>query len=275
MFQEKKGFQCIKSTFNIYNLCIGLLLLAAYCYIVVTLLLLHYCWHLSDGNTLVICQHYVHSHPLTAFSSKKSDRLTRHQTKLPWNHNFLVRTGFFFIIIIVTMIQEIKSIDKPPSSPVYKKQLSYVCVSVCLPARDDGDFRSAGYSAKQNSANMLERATRFVDLCKWICGTRWEVDFWRARLQISLSAGFWQIIGCGFLGGAHIRHSNHRSVMVQRSDYMQRAGCRSHGQDDDQQRNDHLPPQPCDACVNHIGGNASLHFAANVILIVFKTLKLG
>ena len=83
---SQKSFICFKkkvfnasSQHSIYNLCIGLLLLAAYCYIVVTLLLLHYCWHLSDGNTLVICQHHVHSHPLTAFSSKKSDRLTRHQ----------------------------------------------------------------------------------------------------------------------------------------------------------------------------------------------------
>ena len=45
--------------------------------------------------------------------------------------------------------------------------------------------------------------TGFVDLCKWISGTCWEVDFWRVRLQISLSAGFWQIIGCGILGGGH------------------------------------------------------------------------
>ena len=126
----------------------------------------------------------------------------------------VVRVDHLLLLHHNITIQEIKSIeDKPPITRVQKKQLSHVCVCVCWQRGDDRDFRSGGFSAKQN--NMLERATGFVDLCNWICGTRWEVDFWRARLHLSLSAGFWQIIGRWFLGGAH------KTQRAQISDYMQ------------------------------------------------------
>ena len=74
-------------------------------------------------------------------------------------------------------------------------------VSVCCWHR--GDDGISGLLHILRSKITRTCWTGFVDLCKWISGTRWEVDFWRARLQISLSAGFWQIIGCGILGGGH------------------------------------------------------------------------
>ena len=74
-------------------------------------------------------------------------------------------------------------------------------VSVCCWHR--GDDGISGLLHILRSKTTRTCWTGFVDLCKWISGTRWEVDFWRARLQISLSAGFWQIIGCGILGGGH------------------------------------------------------------------------
>ena len=151
---------------------------------------------------LVICHHVDSLTPLTAFSSKKSDRLTRHQTPLVPT---IVIIYHGIIIFLRGRTPSSSSSRKWSHLTSHPKETIILCVSVsvCWQRPDDRDFRSAAYSAKQNSENMLERATRFVDLCKWICGTRWEVDFWRARLQISLSAGFWQIIGCGFLGGAH------------------------------------------------------------------------
>ena len=162
--------------------------------------ILLYLLDLSDRTTGHLPSCWL-SHPFDSFLIKEIRQIDKTSNIPCTNHRNISHGAIIFLrglifFFIITTIQEI--IDEPPIIPSEQEtQLSYLCLSLFLLApADDRDFRSGAYSAKQNSGNMLERATRVVDLCKWICGTRWEVDFWRARLRISLSAGFWQIIGC-------------------------------------------------------------------------------
>ena len=132
----------------------------------------------------------------------------------------LVKTRFLLRADLQVIIITISRKQIQPSSPVYKKQLSCegwtMCVCVLAASRWQGFQVCCIFGGAKICQHVRAR--------KWICGFV-QVDLQNPLgsgfLEISLSAGFWQIIGCGILRFWDIRHSNQRSVMVQDRDYMQ------------------------------------------------------
>ena len=237
------------------NSCV--LLVICCCYIIVGICL------------LVICKYHVHSHPLDSFLIKEIRQIDKTSnipcTYQSWNHNFLARTDPLLHHHHHDPGNKVNW--RATHHPWCTRNNYLMCVCVCL-------------LAMTGISGLLRiQRSKILPTC-WICGFV-QVDLWN-----SLGSGFLESASSdffvgkilannrlfGFLGGAHIRHSNHRSVMAERSDYMQRAGCRSHGQDD--QRNDHLPVQPCDACVNHIAMHlVELPPCQHILLLIWSSLK--